>query len=63
MKNLHTPVEKIPSPGKEYICSQKYGKIDHDAKCTKSSFLTKVIDTIIEIYLFEHQCVILKGLL
>ena len=39
------------------------GKTTHDAQCFKSCKWTKVIDLILEIELFEQQCVIIKGLL
>ena len=54
MRNFHTPVQKFPPPGKEYICFRKYGKIDHAAQCAKSHVLNKVIDTIPDIDSFEH---------
>ena len=36
------------------------GKTSHTTQFTKSRALTKVIDLIIDIELFEQQCVILK---
>ena len=36
------------------------GKRSHTTQFTKSRALTKVIDLIIDIELFEQQCVILK---
>ena len=57
------PVKKLSLPGKEYFCFQKDGKSAHAAQCAKSRVSTKVIDTIIEIDSFDHQCVILTGLL
>ena len=39
------------------------GKTAHAAQCSKSYALTEVVDLILDIYFFEHQCVIIKGLL
>ena len=39
------------------------GKAVHAAQCYKSRVLTRVIDLMIEIHSFDHQCLIIKGLL
>ena len=54
---------KIPPYGKQYLCFQSDGKSDHAAQCVKSMVLNKFIDLILQIALFEQQCVIIKGLL
>ena len=57
------PVKKVLPPGKEYLCFQIDGEIAHAVQCAKSRVLTKFIDTITEIGLFDKQSVILKWLL
>ena len=60
--NLST-TSKLPPLGKEYICFQNGGKYDQTTKCFKYWIMTKLIDCVISIYAFEHQCVVLKGML
>ena len=45
------------------MCFQKDDKSSQSAKCVKSRIMTKVIDCILLINKFEHQCVVLKGIL
>ena len=49
--------------GKEYMCFQNDGKTSQTATCIKSTIMTKVIDYVISIDTFEHQCVVIKGML
>ena len=59
----HRPGQKLHPPVKEYLCFQMGGKTAHAAHCSKSHLFTEFIDLILEIELFEQQCVILKLLL
>ena len=43
----HSPGQKLPPPGKYYLCFQIGGKIAHAVQCAKSRSLNKVIDSII----------------
>ena len=45
------------------MCFQIDGKSDQSAKCVKSRIITKVIYCALLIYIFEQQCVVLKGML
>ena len=58
--NLNTPTI-LPPVGKEYMCFQKDGKTAQDARCIKSSIMTKVIDYVLSIDTFEQKCVVLKN--
>ena len=60
--NLHTTA-KLPPVGKEYMCFQIGGKSSQAAKCVKSRIMTKVIDCVPSVNIFEQQCVVLKGML
>ena len=42
---------------------QKDGKTDQAARCIKSSIMNKMIDYILQVDIFEQQCVLLKGML
>ena len=55
--------QKLPPPGKYYLCFQMDGITAHAAQCSRSRSFTKVVGLIIQIHSFEHQCVIIKGLL
>ena len=54
---------KLPPYGKYFLFIQSDGKSDHVARCLKSRALTYVIDLVRGIESFEHQWVILNGLL
>ena len=41
----------------------KEGKYDQATRCIKSRIMTKVIYSVISIDTFEHQCVVIKGML
>ena len=41
----------------------KEGRSDQAARCIKSLIMTKVIDYVLSIGIFEQQCVVLKGML
>ena len=63
-----SPVElpkttELPPLGKEYLCFQVDNKSPHAAQCVKSRILKKVIDSILSIYTFEQQCVVIKCML
>ena len=60
--NLHATV-KLPPVGKEYTCFRIDGKTSQAAKCVKYRIITKVIDCVLLIQIFEQQCVVLKGML
>ena len=45
------------------MCFQNYGKTAQADKSIKSRILTKVIDHVLSIDTFEHQCVVIKGML
>ena len=45
------------------MCFQIDGKSAQAPKCVKSSIMTKVIDYVISIYIFEQQWVVLKVML
>ena len=45
------------------MCFQIDGKYPQAAKCVKSRIMTKLIDCVLSIETFEHQCVMLKGML
>ena len=49
--------------GKEYMCFQIYFKSAQAAKCVKSRIMTKVIDCVLSVYIFEQKCVVLKVML
>ena len=57
------PANRLPLPGNEYFCFQIDSKSAHSAQHSRSRVLTKVIDTILDIISFEHQCVIIQRLL
>ena len=57
----HRQGQKLPPPGKQYLCLKMYGETAHDAQCSKSHLLTKVIDLILEIESFVNKCAFLKG--
>ena len=59
---LHT-TSKLPPVGKEYLCSQINGKSSQANNCVKSRIITKAIDYLFSIDIFEQQCVVLKGML
>ena len=59
----HRPYQKLPPPGKYYLCFKIDGESYRAAQCNKSHELTKAIDLIICIGSFDQQCVIIKGLL
>ena len=60
--NLNTTA-KLPPAVKDYVCFKIDGKSAQVAKCVKSRIMTKVIDCVISIDIFEQQCVLLKGML
>ena len=63
-KNIfHRPVQKLPPPVKWYLCFQMDGEISHAAQCYKLSAFIILIDLIIDIHSFDHQCVIIKVIL
>ena len=45
------------------MCFQNDGKTAQAAKCIKSSIMTKVIDYVLSVDIFEQKCVVLKGVL
>ena len=45
------------------MCFQNYGKTAQADRSIKSRILTKVIDHVLSIDTFEHQCVVIKGML
>ena len=45
----HRPGQKLPPPGKKYLCSKMGGETSHAAQCYKSSATTKAIDLILAI--------------
>ena len=45
----HRLGQKLPPPGKYYLCFQLGGEIAHAAQCSKSRTLTKVIDLVLDI--------------
>ena len=45
------------------MCFQIDGKSAETAKCVKSSIMTKVIDCVLSIDIFEQKRVVLKGFL
>ena len=45
------------------MCFMKEGKYDQATRCIKSRIMTKVIDYVLSIDIFEKQCVVLKGML
>ena len=51
-KRTHRPVQKLPPPGKEYLCFIMGGKTSHAAQCSMSRSLTKVIYLILDIESF-----------
>ena len=53
----------LPLVGKEYMCFITEGKSDQAARCIKSRIMTKATDSFLSIDKFEHQCVVLKGML
>ena len=53
----------LPPVGEEYMFFMKEDKSDQAARCIKSSIVTKLIDSVISVYTFEQQCVILKVML
>ena len=60
--NLHTTT-KLYLVGKWYKCVQNNGKTDQSAKCIKSRIMTKVIDYVLLIDIFEQQYVVIKYML
>ena len=45
------------------MCFIKEGKYDQADRCIKSIIVTKVIDYVLSVDKFEHQCVVRKGML
>ena len=45
------------------MCSIKEGKSDQAVKCIKSRIMTKVIDYVLSIDIFEQQCVVINLML
>ena len=43
------------------MCFQIDGKSAQESKCVKSRIMNKVIDCVIQIYIYGQQCVVLKG--
>ena len=60
--NLHTTTKLTPV-GVKNMCFHIESRSSQTAKCVKSRIMTKVIDYLLYINTFEHQCVVLKGML
>ena len=45
------------------MCFHNDGETTEVAKCIKSRIITKVIDYVLPIDKFEHQCVVIEGML
>ena len=45
------------------MCFKNDSKTAQAARCIKSRILTKVVDSVLLIYTFEQNCVVLKGML
>ena len=56
----HMSGQKLPPPGKWYLCFQIDGESARSEQCFKSHVLTKLIYLILEIESFEQQFVIIK---
>ena len=59
---LHT-TKQLTFAGIEYLCFQINRKSSHAAQCVKSRIMNKAIDSILNIDIFEQQCVVIKGML
>ena len=57
------PTTKLPPVVKEYMCFQNDCTTSQTAKCIKSRKMNSLIDSVLSIDTFEHQCVVLKGML
>ena len=55
------PDHKLNLPGKEYLCFKIDRETARTEYCARSRSLIKLIDLILGVESFEHNCVILKG--
>ena len=62
MLNLHITT-RLPPVGKEYMCFQNDCKTAQAYRCIKSRIMTKLIDYVLSIDIFEQKFVVLKGML